>query len=115
MAGVYVGFDDPAMSLGPSETGARAAAPIWKGFMDVVQGSLPIETFEQPSTVVAHRVNRNGQLLGPCDPADQSRLEFFKVSTIPERLLSSNGCGRTALPRFKPANGARQAREDDNL
>ena len=45
-AGVWVGFDDKAVSLGKPETGAIAALPIWLEFM---QGSLagkPIETFQ---------------------------------------------------------------------
>ncbi|RKY59360.1 MAG: hypothetical protein DRP96_07090 [Candidatus Neomarinimicrobiota bacterium] len=32
-AGVYVGVDNPAVSLGPHETGAKAALPIWARFM----------------------------------------------------------------------------------
>ncbi|MEE8394513.1 MAG: penicillin-binding transpeptidase domain-containing protein, partial [bacterium] len=112
VAGVYVGFDDPKKSLGPSESGGRAAAPIWLDFMTSAKSALPIETFEQPPTVVAHRVNTNGQLLGPCDQQTASRLEIFKSSSIPQRLLSANGCGRAVLSRHRQSDGDQ---EDDSL
>ncbi|MCZ6473492.1 MAG: PBP1A family penicillin-binding protein [SAR324 cluster bacterium] len=121
VAGVYVGFDDASKSLGPSETGSRAAAPIWLEFMQAVERSMAVETFRQPPTVVAHRVSAAGKLLGPCDTSEDSRLEFFKVSSIPPRFLSSNGCGRTVAPNYrKRRNGDRQSsvklpREDESL
>jgi penicillin-binding protein 1A len=119
VAGVYVGFDDVAQSLGPSESGGRTAAPVWLDFMKAVENSMAIETFKQPSTVVAHRVSSSGQLLGPCDQTADSRLELFKLSSIPKRLLSQNGCGRRQMPnnrrgRDRP-NGATPTREDESL
>lgn len=98
VTGVYVGFDDASKSLGPSESGGRAAAPIWLQFMKSVENSMAIETFKQPSTVVAHRVSPSGQLLGACDQPGRSRLELFKITSIPKRLNSSNGCGRRVAP-----------------
>ena len=44
-AGVWVGFDDPKESLGPKETGARAALPIWLEFMQQASKGMPVETF----------------------------------------------------------------------
>ncbi|MCL6480136.1 MAG: PBP1A family penicillin-binding protein [Firmicutes bacterium] len=44
-AGVWVGYDDPAISLGRGETGARAALPIWLQFMKDVCAGKPIEEF----------------------------------------------------------------------
>ncbi|MBI3991785.1 MAG: PBP1A family penicillin-binding protein [Candidatus Lambdaproteobacteria bacterium] len=92
VSGVYVGFDDPKISLGPSETGSRTAAPIWKNFMVAIESSLPVESFRQPPTVVAHRVGPGGNLLGPCDDQTGSRFELFKANSIPERLLSRQNC-----------------------
>ena len=40
-AGVWVGFDDKQNSLGKKETGARAALPIWTGFMQSVLAGVP--------------------------------------------------------------------------
>ena len=44
-AGVWVGYDDKANSLGKGETGARAALPIWIEFMQDALKGLPVEDF----------------------------------------------------------------------
>ena len=92
VTGVFIGFDDPRQSLGYAETGSRAAAPIWLHYMMDIEGSLPIEAFEQPPTVVAHRVNSEGKLVGACEATAGTRFEFFKSSSIPKRLLSRDSC-----------------------
>jgi penicillin-binding protein 1A len=45
-AGVWVGYDDKAVSLGKPETGAIAALPIWLEFMQSALASKPVETFQ---------------------------------------------------------------------
>ena len=45
-AGVWVGFDDTAVSLGKPETGAIAALPIWLEFMRGALAGKPIEAFQ---------------------------------------------------------------------
>ena len=45
-AGVWVGYDDKAVSLGKPETGAIAALPIWLEFMQGTLTGKPIETFQ---------------------------------------------------------------------
>lgn len=54
VAGVWVGFDDPAISLGEGQSGAIAALPIWAPFMKTAHDTLqfPIEDFEMPAGVV---------------------------------------------------------------
>ncbi|HYA97531.1 MAG TPA: PBP1A family penicillin-binding protein, partial [Methylomirabilota bacterium] len=44
-AGVWVGFDDKAISLGKRETGAKAALPIWMQFMQGACAGLPAIDF----------------------------------------------------------------------
>ncbi len=44
-AGVWVGNDDPRVSLGKKETGARAALPIWLEFMQKAMQGMPVEDF----------------------------------------------------------------------
>ena len=44
-AEVRVGFDDKQKSLGRSETGARAALPIWLQFMQNALADAPVENF----------------------------------------------------------------------
>ncbi|PYT76211.1 MAG: penicillin-binding protein [Acidobacteria bacterium] len=44
-AGVWVGFDDKQISLGKRETGARAALPIWREFMEGALAGIPVTDF----------------------------------------------------------------------
>jgi penicillin-binding protein 1A len=44
--GVWVGFDDKAVSLGKPETGAITALPIWLEFMQGALAGKPIEAFQ---------------------------------------------------------------------
>ena len=99
VVGVFVGFDDSMVSLGPSETGGRAAAPIWKDFITKVEGSLPIETFNRPGSVVTMRIGPAGNLLDPCDDPTGSRFELFKKEWIPKRFESDKDCGASPLTR----------------
>jgi len=45
-AGVWVGYDDTAVSLGKRETGAVAALPIWLEFMKAALDGEPVENFK---------------------------------------------------------------------
>lgn len=44
-AGIWVGYDDKAISLGKKETGARAALPIWMQFMQAACAGMPAIDF----------------------------------------------------------------------
>jgi len=52
--GVWVGVDDPAVSLGQNESGARAALPMWATYMKTAHDTLnlPERTFQKPEGVV---------------------------------------------------------------
>jgi penicillin-binding protein 1A len=55
VAGAWIGFDEK-VTLGDKETGAKAALPIWMGFMSEVYKDKPIEQFNlgpKPATVAA--------------------------------------------------------------
>jgi len=43
--GTWIGFDNPAQSLGDKETGAKAALPMWMDFMKVAIADKPDEQF----------------------------------------------------------------------
>lgn len=51
ITGTWVGFDQER-SLGKDETGSRAAAPVWLGFMSRISGIYPVREFEIPEGVV---------------------------------------------------------------
>lgn len=60
--GVWVGFDNEE-SLGQSETGARAALPIWYKFMNAIHKELEPTEFKVPESIVfAHIDNETGYL-----------------------------------------------------
>ncbi len=57
-AGVWVGLDDPKLTLGRGESGAMAALPFWATFMKCVYDTLhlPDDTFKQPTDVIRLQV-----------------------------------------------------------
>ncbi len=105
VTGVYVGFDD-RRSLGESETGARAALPIWVNFMKDALKQLPVVPFEIPDGVTFVKIDTSTGLLESdqdgeghkgavelfakgSEPtqAAQRRLDptdFYKLDQIPE-------------------------------
>ncbi len=109
ITGVYVGFDQPR-SLGPHESGSRAAAPIWVEFMKNAVASLPTEQFPQPPGVITVRIHSSGRRAGPCDSSDQTQEEHFRMGTEPPvDPLMTLKCGSAA-----DASGAEQAIEDED-
>jgi penicillin-binding protein 1A len=64
-AGVWVGTDD-ASTLGPRETGARAALPIWIEFMQQALAAQPQSYFDIPENVSPIYIQpRTGERLPP--------------------------------------------------
>ncbi len=79
--GVYVGFDRPR-TLGPSEQGASAAAPIFREFMDEALRGSPAIPFRIPPGIQLVRINaETGTLAGFGD--EQVILEAFRPGTAP--------------------------------
>lgn len=67
VAGVYVGFDEP-VDLGHSETGARAALPIFYDFMQEALKDVPDTNFRIPAGIKLVRVNpKTGKPAAPGD------------------------------------------------
>lgn len=108
LTGVWVGFDDKT-SLGKQETGARAALPIWIGFMDQALKDTPIETFKPPEGLTLVKVNLETGLPGDGDtPA--TILEAFVEGSVPwekeDREKESPSAGapvRGRSPKDPPA------------
>lgn len=84
IAGVWVGFDDKS-SLGPNETGARAALPIWIDFMRNALKDNPVEIFKPPEGIKLIRVNLETGLPVEGDSKD-TILEAFIEETIPFKI-----------------------------
>ncbi|HEX5424730.1 MAG TPA: penicillin-binding transpeptidase domain-containing protein, partial [Candidatus Acidoferrales bacterium] len=95
-AGVWVGNDDKRISLGKTETGARAALPIWLEFMQAATKGKPVENF--PDVVPLEK-----QVLDKEELVDTP-------DTAPPADTAEQGLTETAAPQpatAKPATPAR--------
>jgi penicillin-binding protein 1A len=95
VSAVWVGFDD-MRSLGPQETGARAASPIWVNFMKNFAAGEP-EDFPVPEGIVSCTIDPSDGLLAR-SPLTGVK-EYFKEGTEPKQV--------------SPANEPRMLREKD--
>ena len=89
LAGVWVGYDDHR-SIGPKETGARAALPIWLAFMKKAHGDREAEDFFVPEGIIFKQVDPNTGLLST-DNCPSSIREAFLPGTEPRKY-----CDETA-------------------
>jgi penicillin-binding protein 1A len=79
----WVGFDD-THPLGNSETGGRAALPMWIDFMRAALQGLPDHSFEQPPGLVTVRIDPGTGLLA--DSKDRKAIfETFFANHVPTR------------------------------
>jgi len=85
ITGVWVGFDEES-SLGNSETGAKAASPIWLGFMQRVLEGKPAHVFRVPEGVVFARIDSQTGLL-PGTESKETVFECFKEGTVPSEPI----------------------------
>jgi penicillin-binding protein 1A len=81
ITGTWVGFDNEA-PLGKSETGSRAASPIWLGFMKRVLEDKPPKIFEVPEGIVFTKIDAETGLL-PIPESKKSVFVAFKEGTEP--------------------------------
>jgi penicillin-binding protein 1A len=78
---VWVGFDQPK-TLGRSESGAKAALPIWIDYMRVALQGIPEKPLEVPENVVTGLVSReSGDAVLPGSP--DAMEEYFIMGTEP--------------------------------
>lgn len=88
VASAWVGFDDNS-PLGRTETGGRAALPLWLDFMRGAHVGLPVRDFEPPAGVVQVRIDPTTGLLSS-DPYT-GRLEPFLEGTQPTAVAPQPG------------------------
>jgi penicillin-binding protein 1A len=80
-AGVWVGYDDKRISLGPREEGARAALPIWMDFWKKATDGHAIEDYPIPGNIVFVPVDAAGRPARPGSPG--ALMEPFVAGTEP--------------------------------
>jgi penicillin-binding protein 1A len=93
-AGVWVGFDDKAVSLGKPETGAIAALPIWLEFMQSALNGRPVQTFQNVVPLEKIAVTKNVKV----DTPDSAPTEAGETPTVRDPAPSDN----PALPEIRP-------------
>ena len=81
VTGTWVGFDEES-SLGKSETGSRAASPIWLRFMQKILAEKPVRTFTVPEGIVFSKIDAETGLL-PIPESKDTIFECFKEGTAP--------------------------------
>jgi penicillin-binding protein 1A len=79
--GVWVGHD-VARFLGPGETGARAAAPIWVDYMRAALAERPVRDFPVPEAIVFARIDRKTGLLADAN-STETVIQSFLADTVP--------------------------------
>jgi penicillin-binding protein 1A len=102
-AGVWVGYDDKAVSLGKPETGAVAALPIWLQFMQGALAGKPVETF--PNVVPLEKVALTKSVI--VDTPDSAPTEGGETPVLPGEAPGNNpSAPEKAVPGAAPANVA---------
>ena len=86
VAGVWVGFDSPTLSI--KFPGSQAAAPLWGLFMKEAS-YRPALPFEVPPGIVFREIDRDtGMLAGPKCPSDKLIEEAFVIGKEPTRVCN---------------------------
>jgi 1A family penicillin-binding protein len=89
VAGVWVGYDDQR-SIGPRETGARAALPLWLAFMQKSLDGREPEDFPVPDGIIFRQVDPTTGLLST-EKCKQSVREPFLPGTEPRKFCTEAG------------------------
>jgi penicillin-binding protein 1A len=100
VAGVWIGYDT-VRSLGPHETSATLAAPIWIQFMRAALEGSPPEAFPVPDPLVPVTVNYYTGL--PTYPQDPDAVtEYFLRGTEPRRATMGGAAAPLPPPAVAP-------------
>ena len=99
VTGVWVGYD-VARFLGPGETGAHAAAPIWMDYMRVAMADRPERDFSPPDSIVFARIDRDSGLLSDGDGPD-TVFQSFLAGTEPTETADAQRHTSEALQELR--------------
>jgi penicillin-binding protein 1A len=88
ITGVWLGHDAPSDPLGPYETGARTAVPLWLKYMQKVLADRPQGEFDVPPGITFARIETTTGLLARPDTPN-SVLEAFKRGDEPKEFVQA--------------------------
>ena len=91
VAGVWVGYDDHR-TIGPRETGARAALPLWLDFMKKALDGREPEDFTAPEGIVLRQIDAATGLLSTEKCKDTIR-EAYVPGTEPRKYCPESAAG----------------------
>lgn len=92
----WIGYDQPR-TLGRGETGARAALPIWMGYMGKALQGVPEAIFTPPPGVVEAKIDpKTGQLVTGGGGMD----EYFYQELLPKAQVARKAADKVADPLF---------------
>ncbi len=97
VAGVWVGYDDHR-SIGPKETGAHSALPIWLEFMKKALAGHEPEDFTVPEDIIFKDIDPRSGLLST-EHCSQRLREAFLPGTEPRKY-----CEETAMKEVESSN-----------
>ena len=95
---VWIGFDLPR-SLGPTETGAMAALPMWISYMGSALRNTPEESIPVPEGVVAARIDPDNGLRSGSSPKATMIEYFYHENMPPEEEAAPSEPGAPTQPR----------------
>jgi penicillin-binding protein 1A len=107
LAGVWVGFDSER-SLGKTETGGHAAAPIWTDFMKTALTDRPVIDFPVPDGVTFAQIDRATGLRAVS--GGDAELEVFVAGSEPKESAAP-----PEAPEPEPEDGVAPAVQQDGV
>lgn len=80
---VWVGFDEP-QTLGKSESGSRAALPIWLSYIQSIEKKIPFARLRKPKNIVTAFIDpTTGDSVSSSYP--RARREIFRKWNLPRK------------------------------
>ena len=89
----WIGYDQPR-TLGRGETGARAALPIWMGYMGKALEGVPEAAYTMPQGVVEAKID---PVTGQIEAGGGGMDEYFYQELVPKALVAGKAAAADPL------------------